>query len=287
MGYHPETMVCRFPPYPSGGRRIVKRHADGGVERRGPWLSEALYALKPWIGFDIWHIDPERPAPGQRTDDSCGWFDRRPGEYADAVAYLLNDQSFMHDLRLILARREPMPYPFYEGISERHMTGLRLPAGEALAFTVMISRELELRRWWNGQNGKAGAHSAGWRRMFMRRRPVSDEAESLALNSTDNLSHVDDPEGAVRLIAAALNRKFRPWWKHPRWHVHHWQVNFDLVRNLKRMFQPCATCRRGLGFGYCPINNGQGLHHSECLGRAAGGDMPAMARPMTGGDAAA
>lgn len=267
MGYHPETMVCSFPPYPSGGTSL-SNHPQ-------PWsLARAFYALKPWIGFDVWHIDPERPGTGNRTDDSCGWFDRTPGAYSDAVNYLLKDQTFMHDVRLILARREPMPYPFYEGISDRHMTGLRLPAGEALALVLMIAQELELRRWWNGQNGGAGAHGSFWRRTFNRKREVLSEAVSLALSPLDNLSAADSPEGSVRLIAACLNRRFRPWWKHPRWHVHHWKINFDIVRNVRRMFEPCATCRKPLGFGYCPHADHRGSHHSECLGiRMSGGPV--------------
>lgn len=263
MGYHPETLVCSFPPY---------------VSRAKPRsLASAFYALKPWIGFDVWHIDPEKPNTGNRRDDSCGWFDRTPGAYADAVAYLLADQTFMHDVRLILARREAMPYPFYEGISERHMTGLRLPAGEALALVLMIATELELRRWWNGQGGKEGAAGSWWRKTFTRKRDVSDTAISLALHPLDNLSTVDQPDGAIRLIGAALNRRFRPWWRHPRWHVHHWKVNFDLPRNLRRMFEPCSTCRKPLGFGYCPTVDGRGPHHSECLGiRAAMNPEPSQ-----------
>lgn len=272
MGYHPETLAFSFPPYPNG--RV-------GVHKRPLPFSFAglLYDLSPWIGVDVWHIDPEKPGTGNRTDDSCGWFDRTPGVYADAVAYLLKDEGFMHDVRLIIARREAMPYPFYEGISERHMTGLRLPAGEALALTVMIAQALELRRWWNGQNGRSGAHGSSWRRLFDRKRPVTEEAQSLALNPTDNLSHVENPEGAIRLIAAALNRKFRPWWKHPRWHVHHWKINFHLARSLRRMFQPCATCRKPLGFGYCPVNNGRGDHHHGCGG--FGGPVAASAAGAT------
>ena len=148
------------------------------------------------------------------------------------------------------------------------MTGMRLPAGEALALVLMIAQELELRRWWNGQQGKPGMHErSALARRLRPKRNVLEEAVNLALHPLDNLSQVDTPDGAVRLIAAALNRRFRPWWKHPRWHVHHWQVNFDLVRNLRRMVQPCATCRKPLGFNYCPMDDGSGrLHHSECLG---------------------
>lgn len=271
MGYHPETLVCSFPPYP--------RSRPG---KKPNLLAVGLYKLNPWIGFDVWHIDPEKPGTGNRTDDSCGWFDRTPGAYADAVKCLTSDQTFMHDVRLILARREPMPYPFYEGISERHMTGLRLPAGEALALVTMIASELELRRWWNGQNGGEGATASWWRRTFTQERSVAKLATSLALHPLDNLSHVDDPEKAVLLIAAALNRWFRPGWRHPRWHVHHWKINFALPRNLRRMFQPCATCGKPLGFGYFPVHDGAGDHHHECHGIGRGTAAMAAAKTAEG-----
>lgn len=263
MGYHPETLAFSFPPYPSGGMSL-RNHPQ-------PWsFGRWLYSLSPWIGVDVWHIDPEKRGTGNRTDDSCGWFDRTAGSYSDAVTYLLKDDTFMHDVRLILARREPMPYPFYEGISERHMTVMRLPAGEALALTLLVGSELELRRWWNGQYGKRGAHASWWLKTFTRKRPVMEELAGLALHPLDNLSQVDDPESSVRLIGAFLNRQFRPWWKHPRWHVHHWQVNFHVVRNMKRLFERCATCGRPLGFGATPHDRGDGKHHhGECVGVGA------------------
>lgn len=260
MGYHPETLAFSFPPYPNGGRSKL-----GGKE---PWsFGRMVYALKPWIGFDVWHIDPEKHGTGNRTDDSCGWFDRTPGVYADAVKYVTTDQTFMHDVDLVLKRRTETLAPFYEGISERTLSYPRLSAADSLAVVLMIAHELELRRWWNGQGGKTGAHASWWRKTFTGRRNVTDEAIGLALHPLDNLSSVEGGESMVRLIAAALNRKQRPWWRHPRWHVHHWRINFDLARNLKRMFQPCGTCRKPLGFGYCPTDPGDGSHHhSKCLG---------------------
>ena len=98
MGYHPETLAFSFPPYPRGGASL------GGHPK--PWnFARGLYALKPWIGFDIWHIDPENRVEGQRTDDSCGWFDRRPHEYEQAVKEMLRDTTLMHDINLAFARR--------------------------------------------------------------------------------------------------------------------------------------------------------------------------------------
>lgn len=268
MGYHPETLVASFPPYPSGGTSL-RNHPK-------PWsLGRAFYALKPWIGFDVWHNDAEKPGTGNRRDDSCGWFDRTPGEYADAVRYLLRDQSFMHDVNLIVARKVETVAPFYEGISERVISYPRLSSADTLALCLMVARYLELRRWWNGQDGKSGAHGSRWRKLATKERRVDDVAMDLALNPLDNLSTPDSAEQTVRLIAAALNRKFKPWWRHPRWHVHHWQINFDLPRNLKRMFQPCAGCGKRLGFGYCPIDMGGKLHHHECASIGAAEMGPA------------
>lgn len=241
MGYHPETLVYSFPGY------------------RGP-----LQRLKPYIGFDIWHIDPERRSEGQRTDDSCGWFDRRPHEYADAVAYLLRDKTIMHEIDLILVRKVETLAPYYKGISERQISYPRLPAADTMALCLLVARELEVRRWWNGQDNKPGAANTFWRKRLTQKRHVDDLALDLALNPFDNLSSVDSAEEVIRLIAGALARNFKPWWKHPRWHIHHWRVNFDLPRNLRRMVQRCDHCGARLGFGRSPSIVGGKICHGDC-----------------------
>ena len=238
MGYHPETLAFAFPPYARKGF--------------GKWL----YGLSPWLGVDVWHLDPERRGTGNRTDDSCGWFDRTPGQYAEAVAYVFADENTMEEIARSIATRRNVTHG-------GKYTYPRMSLSETLAVTLMVARELETRRWWNG---KRPAHSIWWRKVFTRARMVDGIAYTLALNPLDNLSSVEEPESFVGLVAAAMNRKFRPWWRHPRWHVHHWQVNFHLARNVKRMFQPCATCHRPLGFGVSPYQDGLGLHHCACVG---------------------
>lgn len=253
MGYHPETLVASFPPCLPKSR-----------------IGKALYRLSPFIGFDIWHLDPERRAEGQRADDSCGWFDRRPREYADAVAYLFKDETTLHEINLLLARRVETLAPFYKGVSERQLAYPRLAAGDTLALCLMVARELESRRWWNGQNGKEGACRSWWRKTFTKRRDVDGLAFDLALNPLDNLSSIDTPQAFISLIAGAMGRHFKPWWKHPRWHVHHWKVNFNLPRNLRRMLiDKCGTCGKRLGWNYCPVSDGSKLHHSDCYGMGA------------------
>lgn len=226
----------------------------------------------------IWHNDPERPDTGNRRDDSCGWFDRTPGEYADAVAYVLKDQAFVHEVALTLARRVNTNAVFYEGISEKQLSWPRLSPADSLAVVWMVAQELELRRWWNGQNGKAGAHGGAWyAKPFMRRRPVIEIAARLALNPIDNLSSSESPEAMVRLVAAALNRHFKPWWRHPRWHIHHWSFQVHPLQKLRRfLFERCASCGKGYPYGYSPIGtwDGDKTFHHDCYSSHAFSAFP-------------
>lgn len=220
--------------------------------------------------FTIWHHDPERTGTGNRTDDSCGWFDRTPGQYADAVTYLLGDQSTVFEIERALRTMAPVTH-------HGKYTYPRLPLSEALALCLMIASELELRRWWNGQRGNGGAHASAWRRVFTRERIVMPVAVRLALNPLDNLSTPENPEQAVRLIAAALNRHFRPWYRHPRWHVHHWHIQWHWLQKFNRWaFARCAKCggRFAWGESVCGSWGGKAIWHGSCDGSRAASSAP-------------
>ena len=249
MGYHPETLAFSFPPYPKGGMSLAN-HPQ-------PWsFRRALYALKPWIGFDIWHIDPEKDVPGQRRDDSCGWFPRNlTPPIQKAVDQLLgggwDGERRMLEAAILRANPYDARYP-----SLRRMNPAEGYAMALMYLTLIDRLSLPSRSW---------RHAAEWKAQLR----VQRLAQALTLNDVDNLLGAETPESFIKLLAAAYRRDIRPWWKHPRWHVHHWKVNFDLARNLKRMFQPCATCRKPLGFGYCPTDLGNGkLHHGNCAASA-------------------
>lgn len=221
----------------------------------------------PWPGrpyglsfISIWHQDPERPGTGNRTDDSCGWFDRSPGAYADAVAYLLNDKTTMHEVARALATRTPVTGEFGH-------TYPRMPLGDSLASVSLVAVELENRRWWNGQYGKPGVCHSPLRKALTKRRDVLGQATDLALRPLDNLSSVDEPETMVLLIAAALNRHYRPWWKHPRWHVHHWRIQFHpFLKPYRWLTRRCSRCGGMFGWNESPHGcwGGEAHWHARC-----------------------
>lgn len=254
--YDPQTVAHEIK-YP--WRKYSRSKADKtGI---GEWASKYRESF-----ITIWHVDPEKPGTGNRRDDSCGWFDRTPGAYTDAVAYVLKDKAFVHEIKLTLKRKAMTEAVFYEGISEEQLSWPRLSPADSLALSLMVANELEMRRWWNGQNGKAGAHGSFWARLLDKRRSVADVATGLALNPIDNLSSVESPESMVHLVAAALNRHFRPWYKHPKWHFWHWKFQIHPLQKLRRvLFERCAHCKKGFKWGYCPTSHGgDDLYHSEC-----------------------
>lgn len=201
----------------------------------------------PWIYREtlitIWHVDPELDG----SDDSCGWTWRR-----DKAARDLMDKAEKD------GRRE---YEFMVGEYGYPMTPL----------------ELVFSAW----------HIIGWR-FFRRDKLSTSEINAVllaAMNPTDNLrwssSEARESEQGMGNLFRTIMRLYlhhhRPWYKHPRWHIHHWKIQVHFLQALKRyLFSRCAKCGQHFPWGYAPIStswNGSGprwfrgeshVYHHEC-----------------------
>ncbi|KAA3644524.1 MAG: hypothetical protein DWQ07_13980 [Chloroflexi bacterium] len=111
-------------------------------------------------------------------------------------------------------------------------------------------------------------------------------AKNLVHNPDDNVQHwfggkqsIYDLERFVYLMFGNLKRLHRPWWRHPRWHIHHWKLTIIPLRDFKRWaFTRCAACGKRMPFGYAPVSgqwNSKGprwfkseerKYHHECYG---------------------
>lgn len=129
--------------------------------------------------------------------------------------------------------------------------------------------------------------SCDWFASRLPKRYAAD-LKALITNPDDNLTaffgdDLPEHEAMRRLFVIASNvRRIihpRPWWRHPRWHVWHWQVQVHAAQKLKRrLFTRCAFCAGPFAWGESVYsaqwgNKGpqwfrseHGVYHEGCFG---------------------
>lgn len=101
-------------------------------------------------------------------------------------------------------------------------------------------------------------------------------ADALITSEGDNVRHWfaqarDDEEAKwqLRRLWRLYKTELRPWWRHPRWHFWHWEIQVHAVQNFLRWaFSRCAGCGGRFPWGYAPITHhwqgeGPGWFHGE------------------------
>ena len=82
----------------------------------------------------------------------------------------------------------------------------------------------------------------------------------------DNLLKEDRFSGIAGMIYSDILRKERKWYEHPKWHIHHWKIQFHPFEQLKRRyFDKCCICGKR-GFKSSAISDWYGtkVWHQEC-----------------------
>lgn len=218
--------------------------------RRGAWPHRWTFLPASWrsdrhwkdgyreTAITIWHVDPVHDAheKGLRGDDSCGWFTppTTPAE-REAVAKLGRQQ-------------------YSTLFSRRHY----IQRGESFAQMGNEPSPYDAVYWaWRAIKYQG---RSGW--MYGDRKPGLSRREEeavrlLATNPVDNVQHtverVLSEEACAEffgIVHRAFVRHHRPRWKHPRWHVHHWRIQINVVGSLKRwLFTRCCRCGNGFAWG--------------------------------------
>lgn len=200
----------------------------------------------------IWHVDPEKDG----TDDSCGWFIRRrhlPKEVFEKVRREF-EFNFKHNYWFNEAG-----YPVFS------VMGTTLEMYSKAAWIIFM--------WLNGDQPTDKA-SRQYRR-FMNKHLFN--ILHFAENPTDSLHSgivmkygVGPKEGRIENFASTITsdifRKMRKWWQHPRWHIHHWEIQFHPIQRLKRRYwDKCCICgKRGFKGSAMSDWYGTRIWHEAC-----------------------
>ena len=258
--HDPMTLAFQFPPHRHGG------------PYRAPWV-------------EVWHVDPEVGG----NDDSCNWHGFRPHIPDDLRAWLRKEgeDHWVYAIRGVEKWRDtddgrivPMPDHYWPG-GMTSASALELLYG---IWSIIV---------WRAPR-KGGPiytrHLSRWLHTTETRAGLPHLMEMLT-NPTDNLhdlvtrARAGDADGQKAMgdlfvaVYRIMQGATRPWWRHPRWHVHHWSIRVPLIQRLKRfLFSRCATCGKRFPWGYAPISSSwhgpgprwfrgeEDVHHHECVG---------------------
>lgn len=208
--------------------------------------------------FSLWHEDPCR---GPGGDDSCGWFMRAHH----------GDKEMLAKIRKAIAQDFDRVFMYHEGDwdgeKERagnppksiHYMGYFDPAG-GMNFTL---HGIVINMFFDAIHVYFG-HDWNKSRPWMRRNLF--DILMFAENPTDSLRDgivgtfgiEKDRERRIDQYASCIYgwilREQRPWYRHPRWHVHHWRLNVSwwwfvprwLDRKLRPESHPVCACENGV-----------------------------------------
>lgn len=219
-----------------------------------PWKSRHGYRD---AFLTVWHEDPLdfKGKCGCRDDDSCGWF--RPPmtvEERDRVQkWAKYEYGVLFAKQVAMAEKKSYAYICFD--SSCH---------EAI--------------YWAWRYIKYEATKAkGWRFLDRRNALSAGEIEhifNLASNPVDNLklthAQVNDVESFTQffmIIYRAYQSYHRPWYRHPKWHVHHWSIQIHPLQKIKRwLFTRCSKCGGRFGWNESAHGSwgGKDIWHGKC-----------------------
>lgn len=233
--------------------------------------------------FTLYHVDPERDG----SDDSCGWFMRM--RHADQETLKKITQDFV--------------FQWTHGVPKGWFAESGAPNYSTHAIVLAMFRLA------------ANHHFGHWSQKADRF--LSRECFHIlffAENSCDSLcteieqrygprsgSIQSQAERMAGCVYTWILRSERPWWKHPRWHVHHWNFQIHFLQTLRRrLFTRCQHCGRHFRWGesvagtnwhdpsrrwFESFRSERDCYHLDCLpqtrGEAPGSNQPTNTPPIS------
>lgn len=202
--------------------------------------------------FTIWHVDPEKDG----SEDSCGF------------GYARLTKTQIETLRNVAWNEGQNPH--FLCCREKKWTGT-ISESEALSRGIyfLVCRALKLKSTYEdaAKYASESTHMSdccgfGGQWCF----PPGYHTNS---NRDTPEQRQDHFHRILCGVARNIISERRPWWKHPRWHVHHWKIQWHFGQKLYRwIFARCSKCgKRFSKWGDSNVIsdwNGTRIWHGAC-----------------------
>lgn len=218
----------------------------------------------------IWHVDPEKDG----TDDSCGWFIRSRHVEKRIIDKVAKDYEFEWDRTYTSDSGHIYNCGWFNPEGENVLS----VQGIVLDMYVVAAKEVF---------GMSASHNPGkvWEKVW---RFINKHHAAIAHFSENNTDSMRDTivrkfeigtntpytaksrhemiQNCASVIVCDIMRKNRPGYKHPRWHIHHWKIQFHPFKQLKRLFwDKCHVCgKRGFTGPAYGQWSGNKIAHEKC-----------------------
>jgi len=223
----------------------------------------------------IWHVDPERDG----TDDSCGWFIRKRHLDQKMLEKITKDFEMEWDRTFCSSTCDDgyEPEPDEKPDHTVYSCGWFHPNGDPHLSVIGITINMFWRAAYNCLGyKKANKYMSNnlWNIVHFAENNVDSLHDSITRkfekgNNEEQTKYKRDERisSMASIIYAYIMRDVLPWYKHPRWHIHHWNIQIHpLQRVLRYLFKRCDKCGKRFGYKESPMSSwdGDSLWHSSC-----------------------
>lgn len=210
----------------------------------------------------IWHVDPET----DHTDDSCGWFMRSRHGKKEVLDKIIKRFEFDWDRQYKPEKdeedKDPSPERVYFcGYFYPEDAGAGMPNMSVMAIGLNLFIIAACEHF--NSDGRTNWEKA---RRFMRKNifdimlfienPTDSLRDSIVRKWGTETKREERIQDMAGCIYGWILRETRPWWSHPRWHIHHWKIQVHFLDSFKRWaFSRCCKCGKRFSWGYSPVAN--------------------------------
>ena len=209
----------------------------------------------------IWHNDPET----DNTDDSCGWFMRERHGDPEMLNKIKKALDFDFDRVFKSDESGTTYYVGYfspsSGMPNFSTQGIVLDMFGKAAWEFFKYNRKKHRRWMQN-NLYSILHFAENTTDSLR----DSVAGTFRIGTGEEWKREEALNYYSSIIYGWLLRENRKWYQHPRWHIHHWSIQFHPWQDLKRRYwNKCCICgKRGSKSPFMTDWNGTKRWHQKC-----------------------
>lgn len=196
----------------------------------------------------IWHNDPEKDG----TDDSCGWFIRPRHANQEILKEIKNDFDYHYKNN----------YWFDKDGKQLFSTiGILMDMYRCAAY-------IHFKR--NRKKTDAFMRKYCADIIHFAENPFDCGGDNITgkfyISSNSSLLSDDRFNSMAGMVYADILRKERKWYQHPKWHIHHWSIQFHPIQQFKKRYiYKCCVCgKRGTKTHFVSNWTGTKRWHQEC-----------------------